>query len=568
MSTYRLPRIADLAHQLRLSPARLRYQQVLAADHLLTLLEPDQYYPFSWVQWKITGYRPSASEVERADLRGSALQHDLLLMCREITRHNPIPQGALRWPAWSMPELAERLSVSVKTVSRWRAQGLPVWHVARADGEVRLQVPEQGLRRFVAARPEAVLRGRRFTQLSDEQRHEVTERAQQMRGSGCTSINRICRTIAEETGRSVETIRLTLLKHDPQTGRARPPQESPQGGQHEAIFRCHAAGDSVEDLARRYCRTERTIRKILASQQRRQLLGLKVDYIYNPEFDLPDAEERILAAGRDEGPAETDLVGERSEAAGLGDLDGLHPNAARIPLYMLEGGTADPLTPEQEVDTFRRYNYCKFRLAGLLQRLHKTGQPDLLEQAQAWQERVEDLRARLIEANLRLVISIARRHLRYGPSLEEMASEGNMILLRAIEKFDYGRGFKFSTYGSWALMKHYGRLVPLWQASRRRQVTGCEEALAAASVPEEASERVDRQLVGSLMHNLLGRLSKRERKVIQLHYGLPEGAAPHSLSQIAAKLGVSKERVRQIESKGLAKLRGLLDERQFHYLQA
>ena len=294
MSAYKLPRIAELAHQLRMSPARLRLQQLLAADHLLTLVDPEQYYPYSWVCWHITNYRAPVGTVDPANLRGQALQHDLLLLCQEITRQNPIPQTALPWPVWSVSELAERLGVSTKTISRWREEGLPAWYTLRPDGEARLTVPESGLRRFTVAHLDSVMRCRRFSQLTDKQREEVLERAQQLQAGGCTSMHRICQMIAAELGRSVETIRYTLVRHDPASAKHRHRKTGSSSNEHQIIFQCWQSGDAVEALAQRFEKTVRTIRKIVLSQQRRCLLSRKVAFIYSPEFDLPDAESRIL----------------------------------------------------------------------------------------------------------------------------------------------------------------------------------------------------------------------------------------------------------------------------------
>ncbi len=556
MSAYRLVCIAELAHQLQLSPARLRLQQILATDYLLTLIEPDQYYPYSWVCWHITGYRAPIGQVDAASLRGASLAPDLLQLCLDLTHHDPIPQTALAWPVWTPAELAERLGVSTKTISRWRADGLPAWYTSDPAGQVRLTIPEAGLRRFIVAHLDAVMRSRRFSQLSETQRDEVIERARQLRAGGATSMNRICKMISAEIGRSAETIRYTLLRHDPALGRLHAPAADLSPDEHAIIFGCWRNGDSLEALAERFGRTVRTIRKIVLAQQRRQLLGRKVQFIYSAEFDLPDAESRILG---------------ESQPWAAAPCEGLPPvreepdPAALLASDLVVTGTQDPLSAEEETATFRRYNYCKFRLAGLQQQLRRSASVELVERATAWAAKVDALRSRLIETNLRLTVSVASRHMRYGASLEEMASEGNLVLLRAIEKFDYTRGFKFSTYATWAIMKLYARLVPLWESRRRHQVTGCEEILKTASAPEQAAAAMDQQMVGGLVQQLLGSLSRRERKIIQWHYGMPEGTPARSLTEIARKFGVSKERIRQIEARGLSKLKAMLDERQFQY---
>lgn len=559
MNSYKLPRIAELAHQLKLSPARLRLQQLLATDYLLTLIEPDQYYPYSWVCWRITGYRQASTEADPASLRGASLAHDLIELCHDLSKASPIPQAALPWPAWQVNELAERLTVSPKTVSRWRQDGLPAWWTTRADGQVRLAIPEPGLRRFVVAHRDAVARCRRFSQLSDAQRDYVLERAQQLQSTGADRLHHICSIIATETGRSVETIRYTLQRHEPQLVQAvaaENPASQACADDHAVIFQCWKSGDSIEAIAQRFERTIRTVRRIILGQRRRHLFGRKITYVYSPEFDLPDAETHILA------DCEPRHQSVRTATVISDDLpkDEIHV------LFSANPGAADPLPPDQEQTTFRQYNYCKFRLSGLLQQLRRKVSCPLLDQAEHWRSRVEALRATLVETNLKLVTAIAHRHLRFGATLEEMASEGNMILMRAIEGFDYTRGFKFSTYASWSITKHFGRLVPLWLARRQRHQTGHEELLKLTPVRDEVDSPLDRQIVGGVVHRLLDKLPRRERKVIQWRYGLLENSPPQSLTQIANKLSISKERVRQIEMRGLKQLRTLLAEEKFQYL--
>jgi transposase len=138
------------------------------------------------------------------------------------------------------------------------------------------------------------MRSRRFSQLTAGQRVQILERARQLRADGCTSTHRICQMLATETGRSSETIRYTLLRHDPSwvQSSARPLAEPCD--EHRIIFDCWRGGDTLEALAARFGKTARTVQKIVLGQQRHRLLAGKVKFIYSPEFDLPDAEARIL----------------------------------------------------------------------------------------------------------------------------------------------------------------------------------------------------------------------------------------------------------------------------------
>jgi len=135
-------------------------------------------------------------------------------------------------------------------------------------------------------------------------------------------------------------------------------------------------------------------------------------------------------------------------------------------------------------------------------------------------------------------------------------------LMRAVEKFDYSRGFKFSTYASWAIIKNYARSIPQENYRMDRFMTGRDELLETAKdsrLPEgEAVRELDAHVRQSI-EQVLHKLSPREREVIERRFGLGESLGPQTLQEVGRKFGVTKERVRQIESRAIEKLRNMID---------
>ena len=168
----------------------------------------------------------------------------------------------------------------------------------------------------------------------------------------------------------------------------------------------------------------------------------------------------------------------------------------------------------------------------------------------------------LIRSNLRLVVSIAKRHMRPTTSFFEMVSDGNMSLIRAIEKFDFTKGFKFSTYASWAIMKNYARSIPAENVRLDRFRTGNDEVFTSSTDTrsdqflEERTNQKQRELIMSILDHL----DARERDIIVYRYGLSEGAAPQTLEQVGTRFGVTKERIRQLEARALRKMRKMAQD--------
>ncbi|MFI6478446.1 RNA polymerase sigma factor [Nonomuraea sp. NPDC050663] len=282
--------------------------------------------------------------------------------------------------------------------------------------------------------------------------------------------------------------------------------------------------------------------------------------------------------------------------------------------YLKSIGRRTLLTAAEEVELARRIEaglYAEYKLEEQADKLTPSMRRDL-----GWV--VEDGRRakdHMLEANLRLVVSVAKKYTDRGMALLDVVQEGNLGLIRAVEKFDYTKGFKFSTYAMWWIRQAIQRgfadsartirlpvhvLEMLSKLSRierdmhqrlGREPTPEELAVELDKTPDqieellrtarqpislnatigedgettigdliedvdspEASEIVDRQLLADQLRGVLGNLSQREARIMALRFGLIDGK-PHTLDEIGKHLGLTRERIRQLEKESLSKLR-------------
>jgi RNA polymerase primary sigma factor len=326
------------------------------------------------------------------------------------------------------------------------------------------------------------------------------------------------------------------------------------------------------------------------------------DVIELDSLDATEAEASAFAAGGlSDLAAEVDLDDQTSV---MGDS---------VHTYLKSIGRTSLLTAEQEVDLAKRIE------AGLYAEHKLETEPKL---SQALRRDLEDVaddgrraKAHMLEANLRLVVSVAKKYSDRGLSLLDVVQEGNLGLIRAVEKFDYTKGYKFSTYAMWWIRQAIQRgfadsartirlpvhvLEMLSKLSRverdmhqrlGREPTPEELAVELDRTPDqieellrtsrqpisldstigedgetsigdliedtdapEASELVDRQLLADQLRHALDALTPREATIMAMRFGLYDGN-PHTLDEIGRALGLTRERIRQLEKQSLSKLR-------------
>jgi RNA polymerase primary sigma factor len=201
-------------------------------------------------------------------------------------------------------------------------------------------------------------------------------------------------------------------------------------------------------------------------------------------------------------------------------------------------------------------NYVKFLARRLRDRIDAArARPAELDELERLLAEAVAVRNRIVEANLRLVVSVAKRYTRPGEDLSERVSDGNVALIRAADWFDYARGNRFSTYACWAIINGM-RSRTRGKNDRVRLATGHEEFLRSTvdtRGDEHDQEKAHHQRQGKVAR-LLDRLDDRERRIITGRYGIG-GSDEKTLKQIGKELGISKERVRQLESRAEDKLR-------------
>ena len=538
---YRIDKLAELSRQMAFTPHQTRVAQLDAAEALLHTLDPLRAYPLEFIIFRITGYHPRGLSHEL--LAGQALQHDLGLLIEQVSQTLSVQTSAISQPVLSIEDLTERLNVASKTIQRWRRRGLPARRFVFPDGKCRVGFLVTSVERFLAAHRQQVSVGANFSQIAETEKDQIIGRARRLaRECGCCATE-IARRIARKLNRSPLTILHTIRKHDqehPQQAVLASAAEPLSEAEKQRVLRAYRRGKSLSLIARRLTRPRAMVYRALVDERIERLGRRKVRFIDDALYHQPEAQTVIeQIAAQDE----------CSQSSRPED----HRIPRDLPPYLQDLYRTPLLTPARERALFLKFNFHKYQFVRARRRLDpQFARARQLQELEGSLARANETKNAILQANLRLVVSIARKHLRPELSLMELISDGNLTLMRAVEGFDIHRGNRFSTYATLALMKGFARSVP--QMLSGRKASSLDERVLEA-VPDGRSGREDgRAEDRDQIRVLLSRLSDRERRVLCAHYGLEKDSAS-TFEQLGRRFGLSKHRVRQIEKNALAKLR-------------
>jgi RNA polymerase sigma factor (sigma-70 family) len=275
------------------------------------------------------------------------------------------------------------------------------------------------------------------------------------------------------------------------------------------------------------------------------MLGREISFLFHPDFETPE-----------EFHGDAPLV------------DRLLSDGCAVPLELravdgrLFGSLDSPLlTAAEELVLFRQLNYLKYLANQKRCRLNPSRPSrQRLDEIESDLDRAERIRERLAQANVRLVLSLARKSTNSGQDFEELVSDGLLILLGAIDRFDYARGFRFSTYATHAIRRFFYRQYKGAQRRRERCLTVPPELISDVPGPERSETDAELDPVAGV-RSLLARVSEcldeRESRIVQMRFGVGGTGESLTLREVADRLGISKERVRQLQLRALDKLRDL-----------
>lgn len=557
----------DLLLQARFTPLGQKLRQLDNCQHLAKLLEKGKSYPKDFLIFHITGYHSKTSDYSET-FESKGLIKDLAGYSEQLSRHLKIPSAAMTDKYLTHQGLEKKFHVCAKTLQRWRRQGLIGRYLVYPDGKSRLAFNAQVVANFVEKNRRKVAASRQFSRISDDEKRAIVHRLTQWSERCPDHRQEAIKRTAHKFGRSREGIRLLLERWEAQQDRKlfEKRSESMTPEVQLRIFQRYEQGVPIQALTREFGRSRSNIYRAILLHRAAKWLPQPIEFIggdYFSKIRFPES-RKILEVSAELFP--DNLSPPPPSLPVINSLDSIDTYASTIVPFSV-------LSPRQEYFLFRQYNYLKY-LAGRLQQ-KMAGQHPLsgdLRQLDSWMNQAEQIKNLLICHNLRLILSIARKHTRSETEIAELISEGNITLLNAVEKFDFTRGNKFSTYATWAIIKRFASL-------RRGQATSAEylaeedqfDVVNDGRVVDNRITAIERDRK-SLLEAIRESLEERERLVVEYHFGLHEPSKvpgqrkPRSLSQIAELLGLSKERIRQLELSALQKLRRMLSPEQFELL--
>lgn len=267
----------------------------------------------------------------------------------------------------------------------------------------------------------------------------------------------------------------------------------------------------------------------------------KMDYVDNDDFHADNAEAKYFGS-----------------LAKVVEVPSWNMFAEDLEAVSVPAGRRHKLSAAEEATLFLRYNYARYRLAELHAKQEARKLTSRARKMVRWQRLAQKLRAELTQANLALVVAMAKRTRIPNCDFAELISEGNIALLRSIEKFDVARGFKFSTYACRAILKAYNRLATKTGRYRQLFPTEFDPELEKSDWDVKRHEMMLEVEIADLQ-DVLNRnranLSETEQLIVKERFAIGREGKKRTLAQLSEIVGLTNERIRQIQNRALGKLR-------------
>lgn len=292
-------------------------------------------------------------------------------------------------------------------------------------------------------------------------------------------------------------------------------------------------------------------RRTILANKRDALFSREIEYIGGDVFYADDADRLANMP-----PADAKIPLQRSAAEAQAAAGrSLSPYLASLYQTRL-------LSKEEERFYFRRMNWLKFQAIQRRDRLDpKRATMKQLKQVEALLAEAETVKAILITSNLRLVVSIAKKFNEPSHTFDELISEGNVALMRSVEKFNFALGNRFSTYATYAIQRHFFRISHKSRQYRNRFATDDEPVRDRAEEPRDEDSCTPGQVdfLRGLFGDFLSELEPREQQIVVARFGF-DGDKPKTFRELGLEMGVCKERIRQIQTRAIEKLRTMAAE--------
>ncbi len=478
-------------------------------------------------------------------IKGAKLVTDLSKLAEIYTHDHPKQIGDV--DCILLGDICKQMNVNGKTLYRWSRRGMTRRYCIHR-GYRKLVILRHVFDHFRAQNARNG-HGNTFVKIAEHERVAIMRRAT-MLACRCSTMKELSKRVSEACGRSQRVV-MSVIRNKVLPNR-------------DEIIKAQKDGKSLGQIAK--------MLGMSATDAVETMIRLRYDKIAG--YDLTPHPEAFFARE----------FSEEEDAEFCKPINTEHCKSVRIPkdlpVYLEHLYRVPLLTRDQEVHLFRHYNYLKHKALLVFKQI-KYDDPDMvrIEEVERLYDEAVSIRNRIICANLRLVVHVSRKRLSptiaikvYGhvggqkKDIFDLITEGNWSLLRAAERFDFTRGFKFCTYATWAIIRNFQRCDKYepddmlfsqssYDDSRYGQ-RGMNMFEPADNSPDPL-EVVDTNEQAGIVLHALNKLPSRTRDVIKMRYGI--GTDRRTLEEAGALLNVTKERVRQIEMSGLMMLQRCAD---------